>query len=287
MDHLSSLFAHFTPSARTFFSGNLCRTAEFGTGGHLHLFKGGKLTLAQQGSDDVVLTEPTVLFFPRGRAHRFVTDPEIGADLACAYVDLGGEFDNPVARSLPAFVMVTLAGNPALAQTCELLWSEAFAEADGKQAALDHLFDYFLILLIRHLITHGHVTSGVVAGLADPRLARAITAIHDNPGRLWTLEDLADLAGMSRTRFAAHFREVVGRPAIDYLGSWRMTIAQGMLAKGRPIKAIASKLGYDSAAAFSRAFGKYVGCSPRAWTANRTESVEETDTEPALLRMAN
>lgn len=280
-DHLSSLFSHFRPSARTFFSGNLCQTVEFGGGGHLHLLKEGALRITQAGAEDIVLTEPSVLFFPRGRAHRFVPDTELGVDLACAYVDLGAELNNPIALGLPELVVAPLAGNPALARSCAMLWDEAFSDGDGKQAALDLLFDYFLILLIRHVIASGAVTSGVIAGLGDPRIARALTAIHDTPAKLWTLEDLADVAGMSRTRFAAHFRDVVGRPVIDYLGSWRMTFAQSLLAEGKPIKAVALRVGYDSPAAFSRAFARYVGQSPRDWLAQRTRQVPGLIEKPA------
>jgi AraC-like DNA-binding protein len=271
IDHLSALFSHFRPSARTFFSGNLCETVDFGEGGHLHLFKRGALRVERKGEAAIDLTQPAVLFFPRGRAHRFVADAAVGADLACAHVDLGDSVNNPIALGLPEFALVPLAESPTLERTCELLWSEAFAESDGKQAALDLLFDYFLILLVRHVISRGGVAGGVIAGLADPRLARALTSIHDDPGHLWTLEDLADVAGMSRTRFAAHFRAVIGRTAIDYLGGWRMTVAQGLLAQGRPVKAVSGKVGYDSMAAFTRAFGKHVGLSPRDWLASQSQ----------------
>lgn len=267
MDHLTALFSHFRPSARAFFSGNLCSTVEFGGSGYLHLLRSGRLRLWRDGVDDISLTEATVLFFPRGRLHRFVADPEIGADLVCAEVNLGDERNNPIAMGLPEFVIVPLAQNPALEKACALLWGEAFDDGDGKQAALDLLFDYFLILMIRYTIDSGLVSGGVLAGLGDPRLAQALKAIHAEPGRLWTLGDLADQAGMSRTRFAVHFKQIVGRSVIDYLGSWRMTVAQGLLAQGKPIKAIAARMGYDSPAAFSRAFAKYVGQSPRDWLA--------------------
>ena len=271
MDHLSALFSHFRPTARAFYSGNLCTTAEFGEGGHLHLLKSGQLRLQIRGEPDVLVSEPAVMFFPRGKAHRIVADPASGADLACAHVSLGDHDSNPIAQGLPEFVAVPLASSPNLAEACHLLWAEAFAAADGKQAALDLLFDYFLILLIRYIIASRKIAGGVIAGLSDPQLARALTAIHDDPGHLWSLDALAEVAGMSRTRFAAAFRQTVGRTAIDYLGSWRMVVGQGLLAEGKSVKAIAARLGYDSIAAFSRAFAKYTGHSPRDWaTIHRT-----------------
>jgi AraC-like DNA-binding protein len=262
MDPLAALFAHVTPSARTFFTGNLCRTVPF-EGSHLHLLKGGVLKVTRTGHKDIDLSEPTLLFFPRGQAHRFIGDPERGADLACATIDLGGEQGNPIAEGLPEPIILPLGSHPALAPVCDLLFAEAFSDGGGRQAALDRLFDYLLILIVRYLIASGIVAGGVLAGLADPRLARALTAIHDEPNKSWLLEDLADLAGMSRTRFAAHFRAVVGRTPIEYLTLWRITIARQLLAKGKPVKTVAAQVGYESPAAFSRVFTRLLGQAPR------------------------
>ena len=81
MDSFAALFAHVTPTARTFFTGNLCQTLQFTGVGHLHLFKAGALTVTQDGQADLELVEPTLLFLPRGRTHSFAVDPERGADL--------------------------------------------------------------------------------------------------------------------------------------------------------------------------------------------------------------
>lgn len=265
-DPFSALFTHFAPSARTFFAGNFCATAAFEGGGHLHLLRGGRLRVSENGKQDLVLDAPTVLFFPRGSAHRFSVDSERGADLACAHIDLGGQQGNSLGHGIPDRVVLPLGSLPALAPTCELLWAEAFAHGQaGRQVALDHLFDYFLILLIRHIVGNGLVEGGVLAGLADPRLSQALIAMHETPQRNWSLEDLADVAGMSRTRFAERFRDVVGQTAIGYLAGWRMQLASGLLGKGNPVKTVASHVGYDDPAAFSRAFSKVIGRSPRAW----------------------
>ncbi len=133
----------------------------------------------------------------------------------------------------------------------------------GRQTALDRLFDYLLILIIRHVVNSGTVSAGVLAGLADPRLGKALIAMHETPRKPWKLEDLADAAGMSRTRFADQFRTVVGLTPIEYLTFWRMTIARQLLSKGKPVKTVAAEVGYDSAAAFSRVFSRMTGQSPR------------------------
>jgi AraC-like DNA-binding protein len=263
MDPFAALFAHVTPRARAFFTGNLCQTVQFTDEGHLHLLKKGSLKVAQAGRADLQLDEPTLLFFPRGRVHSFTVDPDRGADLVCATVELGGAEGNPIGLGLPELVILPLASCPALAPICDLLVGEAFSERGGRQAAVDWLLDYLLILIVRHVVDSGVVTTGVLAGLADPRLARALTAMHEAPGKLWTLEDLAEIAGMSRTRFAEHFRTRIGQTPIDYLMVWRMTVARQLLARGKPVKSVALQVGYHSAAAFSRVFSRVTGQAPR------------------------
>ena len=269
MDPFAALFAHVTPTARTFFTGQLCQAVNFTGVGHLLLFKAGALSLTQSGAADLEVLEPTLLFFPRGRTHGFVVDPVRGADLVCATVELGGAEGNPIGQGLPDCVVLPLAAHPALAPVCDLLVGEAFSEGGGRQTALDRLFDYLLILIVRHVVESGTVSAGVLAGLADPRLAKALTAMHETPKKSWKLEDLADAAGMSRTRFADHFRTVVGLTPIEYLTFWRMTIARQFLGKGKPVKTVAAEVGYDSAAAFSRVFSRVTGQSPREVEAPR------------------
>ena len=260
---INALFAHVTPRARTFFTGTLCKTVQYPDVGHLHFLKDGELTLIQAGHSDLKFDEPTLLFFPRGRVHSFAGDPKRGADLVCATVELGGVEGNPIGQGLPELVVLPLASHPALAPICDLLLGEAFSEHAGRQEALDRLFDYLLILIVRHVVGSGMVATGVLAGLADPRLAKALTAIHEAPKKSWTLDDLAGIAGMSRTRFAEHFRARIGQTPIDYLTVWRMTVARQLLARGKPVKSVALDVGYRSAAAFSRVFSRVTGQAPR------------------------
>ena len=264
MDPFAALFAHATPTARTFFAGTLCQTTQYNEGGHLHLFMAGAVRVVGIGKAEFELREPTLLFCPRARAHSFAVDLARGADLVCATVEFGGAEGNPIGQGLPEFVLLPLAAHPALEPVCNLLIGEAFAEGGGRQVALDRLFDYLLILIVRHVVESGAVSSGVLAGLSDPRLARALTAIHEAPKKPWTLADLADVAGMSRTRFAEHFRTRIGQTPIDYLTAWRMTVARQFLARGKPVKSVALQVGYRSAAAFSRVFSRVTGQAPRS-----------------------
>lgn len=268
MDHFEALFRHFTPTAQAFFSGNLCTLVAFDDSdgmGYLHIFRGGRLSVTRAGQPPIELTEPAILLMPRHLAHGFVPDPVIGADLICATIQIGGRRGNPIALGMPDLLVIPFNRVATISPTLDLMVGEAFATLDGRQVALDRLFEYLIVQTIRHVIGEGLVSGGVLAALGDPRLARAITAMHDKPERLWTLDDLAEVAGMSRTAFARRFRHIAGSSPMDYLTRWRMTIAQNLLRKGTSVKAVASAVGYESPAALSRTFGKVFGVSPRQW----------------------
>jgi len=104
-------------------------------------------------------------------------------------------------------------------------------------------------------------------GLSDLRLGKAMEGMHKHPETSWSLEQLAQCAGMSRARFAAHFRQVVGMTPFDYLTNWRLGVAQTMLRKGNSLKLIATAVGYANATALTRVFSQRIGMSPSEWLA--------------------
>jgi transcriptional regulator GlxA family with amidase domain len=107
---------------------------------------------------------------------------------------------------------------------------------------------------------------GLMRGLADPRLARALTALHARPGEAWSLAAMAAEAGMSRSRFADAFRDALGQTPAAYLAGWRLAIARAELSAGKPLKTLANELGYANASALSRLFAqRHDGLSPRGW----------------------
>lgn len=109
------------------------------------------------------------------------------------------------------------------------------------------------------------VHEGLIVGLSDPRLARALVALHRTPGAPWALSRMAATAGMSRAAFAARFKEVTGFTPAQYLSSWRLTLACAALRRHRPVKAIAGGLGNASASSLSKAFKQRFGQSQREW----------------------
>lgn len=168
MGRLSPLFARFAPRARVFYSGHLCSTENFVEAdgvGHLHLLRSGRLTVSGRAggsqSDLLTIDQPSVLFYPRPCDYRLPPDEEDGANLACATVDWGIEMRNTLVMGLPDVLVVPLHEVTAFAPTLDLLFAEAFSDRCGRQAALDRLIEYFLILLLRHVINSKVLNAGV------------------------------------------------------------------------------------------------------------------------------
>ncbi|MBX3653020.1 MAG: AraC family transcriptional regulator [Ramlibacter sp.] len=274
MDRLSFLLQQFSLGASVIYSGPLRGIREFGTSGrqgHLHLLVRGPARLIDDQGQATDLHQPSVIFVPRPAPHQWVAQRPGSAEVVCATVNLGGE-GSPMGESLPAFLALPLQRLPGTDALMGVLLQEAFDSRCGRQAALDRLCELLLIRLFRFALDQGLSRGGTLAGLADPRLAKALLALHEDPARAWTLEQLADQAGMSRARFAARFHDVVGQTPVDYLAGWRVGCGQRRLREGRALKLVAGEVGYGSASAFTRAFARKVGCAPTEWL--RRQSAE-------------
>jgi len=267
-DRLASLLTHFAVRAQTFQTGVLCGIHSVPTPlgrGQLHLVRQGTVEVHHGALEPLRITEPSLLLYPQGLAHRFVTDPHEGADFICADLTFEGGLSSPIAAALPPCVCLPLTALSACEHILTLLFTEAENEYCGRQAMLDRLFEVLMIWLLRVLMDQGKVQSGMMAGLGHPKLKLALVAMHDAPQRDWSLQTLATQAGMSRTVFANGFRDVVGCTPGVYLQRWRIGLAQKGLAAGRALKHIASDVGYSGEASLSRAFRDQTGLSPREW----------------------
>lgn len=263
-DRLAVLLERFSVSAQLFHAGALCGVnlleAEGGLG-QLHLVKEGGVEVFHGGASQRV-DVPSLLLYPRPLSHRFVTDPVRGADMACANVRFAG---NPIAASLPEFICLPLHAIDGAAPVLDLLFDEAFAQRCGRHSLINRLFEALMILILRQLMERGEVRGGMLAGMSHPRLRHALVAMHELPAKEWTLDDLAAVAGMSRSVFAGTFRETVGVTPGHYLQGWRVSLAQQALRQDCPLKVVAADVGYGSEAALSRAFKAHVGLAPRDW----------------------
>lgn len=270
-DRLDALLGRFSLKARLFFSGSLCGVHDFDDAdgvGYLHVIRRGPVRAhhaprARIGTLDV--EKPSLLFYPRPLGHRFVTDPRDGADMVCASLSYQAGPVNPIANALPPLMGLPLADIPEAQPVIDLLFEEAFTRRCGRQAVLDRLFEVIIIHLLRKAMNDKLVDAGLLAGLAHPQLARALVALHEKPAEPWSLESLGERAGMSRSAFAAAFRDTVGLTPGDYLAAWRITLAQGLLEQGRGLKHVAQEVGYGSAEALSRAFRMRMGVTMREW----------------------
>lgn len=277
IDRLSSLLERFRVQAQLHHSGALCGLTHFDASeghGYLHVLRCGQLKVSHPGARDVPRSMrfdgPTLLLYPRPFTHRFHNPPAEGSAFTCARLNFDGGAYNPLARALPSLIALPLARVSGLDLSLELLFSETDRVRCGQRLLVDRIFEVVLIQLLRWLLDHPQqagVRPGFITGLSDPRLARALVAMHETPGEPWSLERMAERAGMSRTAFANTFREVVGQTPADYLSDWRMALAQSRLREGTPIKTLAEELGYANPSALSRAFAAKVGMAPRDWLA--------------------
>jgi len=153
-----------------------------------------------------------------------------------------------------------------LQSTLRFLTSEARELRAGGETVITRLADILVIQAIRSWIaTDAQAQTGWLRALRDKQIGRAIALIHRDPARDWTLPSLASAVGMSRSAFAARFTELVGEPAMQYLLRWKMHAALRWLRESdTPLSQLASRLGYESEAAFSRAFKRLMGVSPGA-----------------------
>jgi len=276
-DPLSTLFTRFRPTAKMSFSGTVCGMLEGQHEvelGHLHLMRKGSMTVQPRGGTAVHLGEPGMVFLPRSLPHTLTADEGNDATLLCATVEIGQQAGSPLALALPEVVVLPFRKMPPLHPALELLFAEFATAGSGRQTALERLLEYIIILVLRHQMEAGGAKTGLLAGLADRGLSRSLTAMHHDPKRRWSLQSLAEEAGMSRARFAERFHEVLGTTPMAYLGAWRISLAQDLLLQGRPAKSAAADAGYTSAAAFTRAFARSVGRSPTQWLAERRDSEE-------------
>lgn len=261
---------------------------EVGEGGDAehHLLRPGELALVPHGRGHRARSEagapvPALLDLP----HEHVTDRYAllrhGGGGAPSTVICGAvRFEHPAARELlrllPALIHVGASDSPEsdwMRATLRLIAAEAAALRPGGETVTTRLSDILVIQAIRSWIDSDPAAlSGWLGALKDPQIGRAISLIHREPARPWTVDTLAGEVAMSRSAFAARFTERVGQPAMSYLTRWRMHLADDWL-RGNDItvSTVAARLGYHSEAAFSRAFKRINGTPPAA-ARKRTET---------------
>jgi AraC-like DNA-binding protein len=200
---------------------------------------------------------------------------------------LSGDHAGVLLQMLPPIVHIREeADKAALRWSLQRLMEELREAQPGGSIIAQHLAYMMLVQALRlHLAEGTRGGVGWLFALADKQMSAAISAMHDDPAHFWTLQALAERAGMSRSTFAMRFKETVGTSPMDYLSRWRMLLAGDRLVNSSdPISAIALSLGYESESAFSTAFKRIMGCSPRQYARSASPTREEGAAPDKLLQ---
>lgn len=257
-----------------------------------HVVTAGRVWLASDGGEGRWVRTGDLALVPHGEGHTLQSDPGAAAPgilelereqvsdryeilrhggggaptmLICGAV----RFDHPAARNLVEILPQTIhiEGTGEWLQTAlRLMAAEAGELRPGGEAVITRLADILVIQAIRlWMETDPAARTGWLGALQDPQIGRAISLIHREPERTWTVAALAKELAMSRSAFAARFTELLGEPAMHYVTRWRMHVALNALSEdGATVAELASRLGYRSEAAFARAFKRVVGIPPGA-----------------------
>jgi AraC-like DNA-binding protein len=268
-----------------------------------HVIVEGSAELLVEGEPPLKLRGGDLVALPHGHAHAVVdaveSAPELLEDvlrcrpgprtssltlggagartaLVSGRIDFEDRVHNPLLAVLPRVILLrneARAASDWLEPTLRFLSSEAASDSPGAQTVVSRLTDIVFIQIVRgYLATLPVDASGWLCALTDPQIGAALRVIHANPEQAWTVQSLAGAAAMSRSAFASRFNRIVGEPPLQYVTRWRMQKAAGLLREGRAtLSEIASHVGYDSEAAFSKAFKREVGAAPGVYRRTRRE----------------
>jgi AraC-like DNA-binding protein len=256
----------------------------------------GACWLSMEGVHDPVQMEAGECFlFSQGRSFRLASDLAVrpmsvkamwasrhgdvfvcngGGDffLAGSHFDFGGQHGVTLLDALPPVVRIrNEAGRDVLQWSIERMRQELRERQPGAALMVQYLVHMMLVQALRQYLQDRTVAGASwLLALGDKQIGAALAAMHEAPARRWTLRQLAERAGMSRSIFALKFREEVGATPMAYLTRWRMVLAADKLTSSRDsISTVAAALGYESESAFSLAFKKVMGCSPRRFALRR------------------
>ncbi len=262
----------------------------------LHIVTSGRCVLEVEGTPPCPLQPGDLTLVPHGQGHVVASAPGLAASklfeipreaVSERYeiLRLGGggeragmicglfQFEDPAARQLvavlPKVINVDTWAAPQaewIQSTLRMITAEAREMSPGGETMITRLADILVIHAIRFWLTNSaSAQAGWLRALHNPQIGPVIGKIHRQPARSWTLESLAAEAAMSRSAFAGRFTELVGESPMHYVTRWRMNAARSRLAEtGQTVAEVANSFGYESEAAFHRAFKRHLGISPGA-----------------------
>jgi AraC-like DNA-binding protein len=260
-----------------------------------HLIMEGTCWATIEGEEPIKLSAGDIIVLPQGDTHVLATEigmrnspemsmyrrPDSGllpskisvgtangepTHFVCGFLGCDSRPYNPLLTALPRVIHIRDVASGALGA----YFRAALAESRGRmggECMLGRISELMFVDVVRrYLESLPPDRNSWLGGLRDPYIGRALTALHERPARDWTLEVLAQEAALSRSAFAERFTQFVGQPPMQYLANWRMQLATNYLRSGtESVAAVANRVGYDSEAAFSRAFKKALGTPPSEW----------------------
>ncbi len=237
IDRLSSLLMHFhmTVALAPEEGGNLVVFGDLATGQPQRIEFRAEGTNSNRRRDEVILISLTA--------------------------DWGGQ-SNPLINALSGRISLPVSPDDETGALVRVILAEARANRCGVNSVLSRLGEVIFVRLVRSEIERGTAESGLFAGLANARISRAIVAMHDDPGRSWRNDELAEVAGLSLSRFADVFKDCLGSTPQSYLRHWRLTLAHQDIERGDRVKTVAHRYGYASSEALARAFQRQFGKPP-------------------------
>lgn len=303
MDILSDIFTTLNFSGtlyfRTEFAGRWAVTVPtLESAARFHLVIKGRCHVAIAGGPAHVLHPGDLILVPRGKSH-ILSDsarttappletviersgytgngllvygtnaPGLETQLVCGHFSFRPSADHPILRYLPDSIIASAqdrAKMPLLDEALRLITERAFSENLGSTAALTRLSEIIFVEILQSRLRGDEGLAFLLEALQDPKIAKSLQLIHSNPGKLWTVESLASEVAMSRSRFSDRFRKLVGQTPMAYLAQWRLQKSLELLsAPHRSIQQVANDTGYQSSAAFARAFHCQFGVAPRQY----------------------
>jgi AraC-like DNA-binding protein len=261
-----------------------------------HLIMEGSCWATIEGEEPIKLSAGDIIVLPHGDTHVLATTlgmrrtPEMSmyrapndglqpvrislgeesgeaARFVCGFLGCDSRPYNPLLAALPRVIHISDHASGALGAYFRAALAESKGTRMGNQCMLGRICELMFVDVVRrYLESLPPERANWLSGLRDPYVGRALMALHADPARDWTLENLAQEAALSRSAFAERFAEYVGQPPMQYLTNWRMQLATNYLRNGsESVASVANRVGYDSEAAFSRAFKKSVGAPPSEW----------------------
>jgi AraC-like DNA-binding protein len=232
--------------------------------GHVIVVAAGALRIEDDDHMPVIIDTGHLVLLPRGPGDKRLVASHLGATVIICRFWFDPDSLRAMIFALPQVIHIRREeGAEWIDGIFRFLMIEAEDLQPGGALMISRLIDLVVIRALRTWVQQGQ-SSGWLGGLSDARIARSLKAIHEEPMRRWSIAALAGSAGMSRSSFCERFTALVGRSPLRYQNEWRLRLAREMLAKrDARVGEIGLRIGYESEAAFSRAYKEFFGHSPR------------------------